>query len=380
MKRARDASAQPPPQQQPPAAKRVAPPAPPARAAPPAIASCTPAELPQHAFVVTDARDHAETPLVAYQHLEPLLFRLALALGRTKATLRIYDPYYCAGSAARHLASLGFTSVVNRNEDCYAAWAEGRAPEFDVLLTNPPFSADHIPRALAFAVRSGKPWAMLVPEFCARKAYFRPALGLPPLGGGGGGGGGGSGGGGGGGGGGGSGSGAGAAGAGAGAAAAAAAAAAAPLVSPLCGPIHYLGPRTAAYMFSAPNRGLSGAPLASSAGGGSSSSSSSSSSSGGGGAPRVAHLFAATFQCVWFLALGAEHSPGVLAWWAKKAAPTATCAVSSSELALPQLALDPGRKRREEAAPKRSWRKKLSRQRKKAGSGGGSGGGGGEGQ
>jgi hypothetical protein len=83
---------------------------------------------------------------------------------------------------------------------------------------------------------------------------------------------------------------------------------------------------------------------------------------------------------VWFLALGAEHSPGVLAWWARKAAPTATCAVSSSELALPQLALDPGRKRREEAAPKRSWRKKLSRQSKKAGSGGGGGGGGGGGE
>ena len=63
----------------------------------------------------------------------------------------------------------------------------------------------------------------------------------------------------------------------------------------------------------------------------------------------------------------------------QKAAPGATCVLSTSELALPQLALDPGRKRREEAAPKRSWRKKLSRQRKRAG-GGGDGGGGGEGQ
>ena len=346
-------------------AARAPAPAPPRRLPSP---SPTPSTLPPHPFVVTDARDHAETPLAAYEHLEPLLFRLCAALGTTKAALRIYDPYYCAGSMAAHLRSLGFHSVINRNEDCYAAWAAGRAPDFDVLITNPPFSADHIPRALAFAARCGKPWAMLVPEFCARKAYFRPALGLPPLAGGGGGGG--------------SGAVAAASAAAASAAAASAAAAsaaaalapappaAAPLESPLCGPIHFLGPRTSAYMFSAPNRGISGAPLA--AGGGSGAPPPS--------APRVAHLFAATFQCVWFLALGAEHTPGVLAWWAKKVAPTASCCVAASELALPQLALDPGRKRREEAAPKRAWRKKLSRQRKQQRAGEGAGEGAGAGQ
>ena len=40
--------------------------------------------------------------------------QLAQALGKTKATLRIYDPYYCEGSMAKHLARLGFTDVYNR--------------------------------------------------------------------------------------------------------------------------------------------------------------------------------------------------------------------------------------------------------------------------
>ena len=43
----------------------------------------------QHAFEVGDERDHAETPFEAYRDLEPLLYRLAVLAGRTKATLRV---------------------------------------------------------------------------------------------------------------------------------------------------------------------------------------------------------------------------------------------------------------------------------------------------
>ena len=288
----------------------------------------TPSELPVHKFEVLDPGDHAETPFVAYSHIEPLLFRLALALGKKKSELRIYDPFYCAGSVKVHLGNLGFPMVYNCNEDCYAAWAAGTVPDFDILVTNPPFSGDHIPKTLAFAAKCGKPWFILIPEFCSRKAYYRPTLAIKgspdassmgnvgvqgPS---------------------------------------------SPLISDLCGPIHYLGPQTAAYMFSAPNRGLSGAPLPAKSGvadGGV--------ISGTAGPPRVGHLFAATFQCLWFMALGNSHGPEVLKWWQKKHSASSGCCIADSERALPQLALDPGKKRRVESAA-RPWRKKLSRQRK----------------
>ena len=88
----------------------------------------------------SDWHDHCETPFEAYRDVEPLLFRLAEQLGRTKATLRIYDPYFCEGSMVQHLGRLGFASVHNRNEDCYRVWSSGRTPQFDVLITNPPYS------------------------------------------------------------------------------------------------------------------------------------------------------------------------------------------------------------------------------------------------
>jgi hypothetical protein len=131
----------------------------------------TPAEKSALSFSA-DWHDHCETPFEAYRDVEPLLFRLAERLGRTKATLRIYDPYYCEGSMVRHLARLGFTSVHNVNEDCYAVWEHGRTPEFDLLVTNPPYSADHMQRCLSFAVACGKPWLLLLPNFVAFKASF----------------------------------------------------------------------------------------------------------------------------------------------------------------------------------------------------------------
>lgn len=134
-----------------------------------------------------------------------------------KAALRIYDPFFCEGRVVRLLSGLGFENVYNRNEDFYAAkaagmkarrwwqhvwfhrhrgdqpssesdsiqrcttWiahhrlplhptshnanaATGKLPEFDVLVTNPPFSGDHIERTLAFALACRKPWFLLLPQ------------------------------------------------------------------------------------------------------------------------------------------------------------------------------------------------------------------------
>ena len=75
-----------------------------------------------------------------------MLHYLALALNKTAADLRIFDPYYCTGAVKRHLSTLGFTNVHNENEDFYEAVRTRNVPPYDVLVTNPPYSSDHIPR------------------------------------------------------------------------------------------------------------------------------------------------------------------------------------------------------------------------------------------
>ena len=116
-----------------------------------------------------DPADHAETPLLAYTHVAPIL--TALSEKQKQPELRLYDPYYCTGKCVEHLNSLGFPHVANRKEDFYrsAEWravmqtqtqsgAEGDEPDsssgnsktpktsktFDVLITNLPYSCDHV--------------------------------------------------------------------------------------------------------------------------------------------------------------------------------------------------------------------------------------------
>ena len=43
----------------------------------------------------------------------------------------------------------------------------------DVLITNPPYSADHKERVLAYCARTSKPWLLLMPNYVANKQYFR---------------------------------------------------------------------------------------------------------------------------------------------------------------------------------------------------------------
>ena len=136
----------------------------------------TPVVSRDHPFEV-DAADHCETPFQAYQDIEPFLFRIALALKKPKDKLRIYDPYFCEGSVAKHLTRLGFTNVYNANEDFYKCIEEKRIPDHDVLLTNPPYSGDHFRRILSFCGKSKKPWLLLLPNFVCRKQYYQPAIG-----------------------------------------------------------------------------------------------------------------------------------------------------------------------------------------------------------
>jgi hypothetical protein len=117
-------------------------------------------------FADAEADDHCETPLEAYEDVAVFLDALCGQLGRTRASLRVYDPYYCVGGVVERLGSLGFASVVNVPQDCYATW---NAQQYDVLVTNPPYSGSHIERLVSFLAARRLPFAVLVPNFVVKK-------------------------------------------------------------------------------------------------------------------------------------------------------------------------------------------------------------------
>ena len=144
---------------------------------PSSAASPPAAEIITFPYAVDDA-DHCETGADAYADIEPLLCQVAAALNKTKDELLIYDPFYCQGAVKRHLATLGFTNVYNRMEDFYEVQRQKAGPDFDVLVTNPPYSAEHIEAILRFCVKANKPWFLLVPNYVYRKPYYEECLAL----------------------------------------------------------------------------------------------------------------------------------------------------------------------------------------------------------
>jgi hypothetical protein len=96
----------------------------------------------------------------------------------------IYDPYYCNGAVIENLKSLGFERVYNRNEDCYAVWSSCSSPSspsssslpaFGALVSNPPYSKNHVERLLEFVaspVLGTRPWFLLLPNWVVKKDYY----------------------------------------------------------------------------------------------------------------------------------------------------------------------------------------------------------------
>jgi hypothetical protein len=123
-----------------------------------------------------NSADHCETPSIAYEDISPVLFFLARAVGKTPSELRIYDPYFCAGSIKRHLVELGYSNVYNMCEDFYEKIATGTTPEYDVLITNPPYlptdERDHVEEITKFITASDKPWLILQPNYVYTKDYW----------------------------------------------------------------------------------------------------------------------------------------------------------------------------------------------------------------
>lgn len=130
----------------------------------------------------TESTDHCESPLQSYADIAPTLEALSRALGKTKDTVQIYDPYFCAGGVKKHLNSLGFPHVYNVCEDFYQKIRDGKTPNYDILVTNPPYSTkpfDHIERLMNFCVGQGKPYMILQPCYVYIKPYYVQALTAP---------------------------------------------------------------------------------------------------------------------------------------------------------------------------------------------------------
>lgn len=120
-----------------------------------------------------DYNDHFETPERAYQDLLPVLDAIAAALGKTRDGLVIYDPYYCRGKMISLLHAMGYTNVVNKNRDFYKDVESKGVPEYDVLVTNPPYSGEHKPRLMTYLLTTNKPYALLLPVYTVTKSYWK---------------------------------------------------------------------------------------------------------------------------------------------------------------------------------------------------------------
>ena len=51
-------------------------------------------------------------------------------------------------------------------------WLSVATEDYNVLMTNPPYSSDHLQRCLDFCRRAGKPFLLLLPCWVAKKPYF----------------------------------------------------------------------------------------------------------------------------------------------------------------------------------------------------------------
>jgi hypothetical protein len=137
--------------------------------------------------------DHFETPLEAYQDIQPLIDWVHRANNhddRPSSPPVLYDPYYCDGRSKALLESLGY-AVIHEKRDFYDDVDSGRVPGHDALVTNPPYSDDHKARIFDYccsrlspprgdsASRGSSPptpFFVLVPAYVASRAYFRSCL------------------------------------------------------------------------------------------------------------------------------------------------------------------------------------------------------------
>lgn len=127
-----------------------------------------------------DHDDHCESPLEAYQDIKHLLdLHSRDVCQKTAEEFVVYDPYFCEGSVVKRLTTVGYPNVYNRKEDFYQTIRLRAIPSHDVLLTNPPYSSDHMEKLVRFVVSNneGRPFCLLVPNYVYMKDYFQKIVG-----------------------------------------------------------------------------------------------------------------------------------------------------------------------------------------------------------
>lgn len=118
--------------------------------------------------------DHFETSIEALRDLMPVVeaYR-SLVRPNCPDAFTVYDPYYCAGAIRQHWADLGVAKLIHEKRDFYQDVEDRTVPsQYDILITNPPYSEDHIQRLLEFLIGSNKAWAFLVPDYVASKDWY----------------------------------------------------------------------------------------------------------------------------------------------------------------------------------------------------------------
>jgi hypothetical protein len=137
-----------------------------------------------------DYNDHFETPIVAYEHILPLLDAVQKPLKNSKTSTSssagrhnhiIYDPYYCNGRTKQLMQSFGFENVVHEKRDFYLDIEKNQVPRHDTFVTNPPYSTDHKERCVRYAVDQlrtdeERAFFILMPNYVAVRNHFRASI------------------------------------------------------------------------------------------------------------------------------------------------------------------------------------------------------------
>lgn len=127
-----------------------------------------------------DYNDHFETPECAYRDIKPLMDWIHKNNNNDKDNPILYDPYYCNGATKRHLKELGYDNVIHEKRDFYQDITNQTIPNYDIFVTNPPYSEEHKIRCLQFCVQQlverKRPFFLLLPTYVAAKHYYTKAI------------------------------------------------------------------------------------------------------------------------------------------------------------------------------------------------------------
>lgn len=122
--------------------------------------------------------DDRETLLKALEDILPIINAIVLYKQCSFEDIQIYDPYYCNGNIKLRLQSLGLNinSIQNDPIDCYYAQKNNLIRPFDLLLSNPPYSGDHIRRCIQYSIKINKPWILLLPSNVMHRPWFNEVI------------------------------------------------------------------------------------------------------------------------------------------------------------------------------------------------------------